>query len=359
MQPITRHALLLSALLCVTAAAEGTRPPRIHNITLTARHLYGPGPLPDQKLGAGHVHNMPFARFMDASVPGTNNGASAPNVSGESLQGTTIDGKLSDGTLINENIDMGHVLLLQGRFNLLLAAVHGGPNKGVSRFFLDDKLNWTIQDDIAIDPGFAEGIVKIKDFKFTTGPTFVPQSVQTQRGYPGGIDMVGSLRSGDVIAGRIGDDDLDGRVDGIFIALGNFPLEAILLPGAPFVQTIEFVSDIPLHSLDAAMLSLAAARNRLAFIGEQREAGLSSDSVRDLLKGAQERLAIARRHLERARTDSACARQCEAARRLAPQVEELSVGDDPAAAQAVLPKLDTLTRELAALHKARTGKEVV
>lgn len=310
MTSIARPSLLLSALLCVTASAD-TPPTRIHNITLTARHLYGPGPLPDQKLGAGHVHNMPFARFMDARVPGTNNGGAAPNVSGESLQGTTVDGRLSDGTLINENIDMGHVLLLQGRFNLLLAAVHGGPNQGNSHFFLDPELNWTIQDDIAIDPGFAEGIVKIKDFMFTTGPTFVPQSVQTQRGYPGGIDMVGSLRSRDVIAGRVGDDDLDGRVDGVFIALGNFPLEAILLPGAPFVQTIEFVSDIPLHALDAAMLSLAAARNRLAFIREHRDAELTADSIRDLVKGAQERLAIARRHLERAHTQPACAPQCE------------------------------------------------
>lgn len=358
MKPVIRYSLLLGALLSVVVMADSA-PLQMHSIKLVARQLYGPGPLPDQKLGAGHVHNMPFVGFMDARVPGTNNGAAPPNVSGESLQGTTVDGKLSDGTLINENIDMGHALLLQGRFNLLLAAVHGGPNQGNSRFFLDKKLNWTIQDDIAIDPGFAEGIVKIKDFVFTTGPTFVPQSVQTQRGYPSGMDLVGSLRSGDVIAGRIGDDDLDGLVDGVFIALGNFPLEAILLPGAPFVQSIEFVSDIPLHSLDAAMLSLAAARNRLAFIAEHREPALSSASVRDLVEGAQGRLAIAKRHFERMQTASLCEPQCDAARQLAQQVQALSIADDPDEAQGSVAKLDALTRELAAMHKARTGKEVV
>lgn len=353
-----RYSLLLGSLLFVAVLANGTRS-QLHSIKLVARQLYGPGPLPDQKLGAGHVHNMPFVGFMDARVPGTNNGAAPPNVSGESLQGTTVDGKLSDGTLINENIDMGHVLLLQGRFNLLLAAVHGGPNQGNSHFFLDRTLNWTIQDDIAIDPGFAEGIVKIKDFVFTTGPTFVPQSVQTQRGYPGGMDIVGSLRSGDVIAGRIGDDDLDGFVDGVFIALGNFPLEAILLPGAPFVQSIEFVSDIPLHSLDAAMLSLAAARNRLGFIAEHREPALPSASIGDLVRGAQERLTVAKRHFARMQGAAICEPQCDAARQLAQRVQALSIADDPAAAQAALAKLDALTRELAALHKARTGKEVV
>jgi hypothetical protein len=358
MKQAIRHSLLIGALLSVGALADSA-PTELHNIRLVARQLYGPGPLPDQKLGAGHVHNMPFVSFMDARVPGTNNGAQPPNVSGEALQGTPVDGKLSDGTLINENIDMGHVLLLQGRFNLLLAAVHGGPNQGNSHFFLDKKLNWTIQDDIAIDPGFAEGIVKIKDFVFTTGPTFVPKSVQTQRGYPGGMDMVGSLRSGDVIAGRIGDDDLDGRLDGVFIALGNFPLEAILLPGAPFVQSIEFVSDIPLHSLDAAMLSLAAARNRLTFIAEHRQLALPSESIRDLVAGAQARLAVAKRHFERMQTGALCEPQCDEARQLAQQVQSLAIADDPDQAQAAIAKLDALTRKLADVHKARTGKEVV
>lgn len=358
MKPAIRYSFLIGALLSAAVTADSVRS-ELHSIKLVARQLYGPGPLPDQKLGAGHVHNMPFIAFMDARVPGTNNGAEPPNVSGESLQGTTVDGKLSDGTLINENIDMGHVLLLQGRFNLLLAAVHGGPNQGNSHFFLDSKLNWTIQDDIAIDPGFAEGIVKIKDFVFTTGPTFVPQSVQTQRGYPGGMDIVGSLRSGDVIAGRIGDDDLDGFVDGVFIALGNFPLEAILLPGAPFVQSIEFVSDIPLHSLDAAMLSLAAARNRLTFAAEHRDPALSSASIHDLVEGAQGRLAIAKRQFERMQTASLCEPQCDAVRQLGPQVQALSIADDLDKAQASIAKLDALTRELAALHKVRTGKEVV
>jgi hypothetical protein len=352
--------IVCGALLTLhTFVAAAPVAPSVHNITLVERLLYGPGPMPDQKLGKGHVHNMPFSGFMRSTVPGSNNGAEAPNVSGEALQGGVIDGRLSDGTLINENIDMGNALLLQGRFNLLLGAVHGGPNQGNSRFFLDEKLNWTIQDDIAIDPGFAEGIVRIKDFTFTTGPTFVPHSVQTKMNYPGGVDLVGSLVSGDVVAGRIGDDDRDGKVDGIFIALGNFPLDAILLPGAPFVQSIEFESDIPLHPLDAALLTTASARNRLLFLREHTVEKLRANSVRQLIAQAQTRLTVARAHMERASAKATCAPDCAAARDLHQRISRLQISGDPAQALASLGQLESITEELMSLHVARTGEAIV
>jgi hypothetical protein len=351
-----RHVLFLCAL-APTAMAD-TMSPEIHHIEFIQRHLYGPGPLPDQVLLSGHVHNLPFTAFMRATVPGTNNGAEAPNVSGEALQGGTVDGKMSDGTRINENIDMGNVLLLQGRFNLLLGAVHGGPNKGDSHFYLDKKLNWTIKDDIAIDPGFPEGIIKLNDFTFTTGPTFVPKSSQSQQGHPGGIDIVGSLRSDDVIAGRIGDDNFDGYLDGLFVALGNFPLEAILMPGAPFVQSIEFKADLPMHALDAAMLAAAAARNRLTFM--QEHAGLRSSDKRYLIEGVKERVGVTLRHLQRAQSDpAACKDQCQAARQMEQRLAAVVIPDEPAGALEALATLDELTQQLAALHKARTGSDPV
>jgi hypothetical protein len=302
---------------------------------------------------------MRFDRFMHAIVPGANNGGAPPNVSGEALQGTPIDGKLSDGTMLNENIDMGHALLLQGRFNLLLGAVHGGPHRGDSTFALDQDLNWTIEDDIAIDPGFPEGVIKIHDFKFTTGPAFVPTSVQTQRNYPGGVDMVGSLRSREVLAGRVGDDNLDGRVDGIFLALGNFPLDSILLPGAPFVQSVQVDSDIPLHPLDAALLAVAATRNHLKFLRRHRGEALGADSVRYLVSHARERLALAVRHLQRATEDrSASAARRNAARRLGASLSPLQIADAGEPALAHIDALDAAVSELSKLHQQRTGREV-
>jgi hypothetical protein len=356
----SRIASIASLFVLATAAQADAPGIAVHDIQLVERVLYGPGPMPDQKLARGHVHNMQFDRFMHAVVPGANNGGESPNVTGEALQGSPVDGKLSDGTLINENIDMGNALLLQGRFNLLLGAVHGGPHQGNSTFALDRDLNWTIEDDIAIDPGFAEGIIKINDFKFTTGPAFVPTSVQTQKNYPGGVDMVGSLRSRDVLVGRVGDDDFDGFVDGIFLALGNFPLDSILLPGAPFVQTIQVASDYPLHALDAAMLSLAAARNHLNFLHQHRAEPLSKDSMNLLRKAARERHDFALRHLRRAlEKDSGCADGCKQVRKLEAQMAELGIERaEPEQLAVEIRTLDAAVAQLAALHKSRTGKEV-
>lgn len=351
--------LATTATIAMPARADAPQV-RVHHIELVERVLYGPGPMPDQKLARGHVHNMQFDAFMHALVPGANNGSEPPNVSGEALQNSPVDGKLSDGTLINENIDMGNALLLQGRFNLLLGAVHGGPHQGDSTFALDRDLNWTIEDDIAIDPGFPEGIIKIHDFKFTTGPAFVPTSVQTQRNHPGGVDMVGSLRSRDVLVGRVGDDDFDGYVDGIFLALGNFPLDSILLPGAPFVQTIQVAADVPLHALDAAMLSLAAARNHLKFFQQHQAESLSRDAVKLLFEAADERTGLGLRHLHRALQGAQCANACEQVKQIEAQVAKLGIDSvEPEQIAQKIRILDATVERLAALHKARTGKEVL
>lgn len=344
---------MLAVLLCCLGSLAAADASVIRNIRLTHRHLFGPGPLPDQELARGYVHGMQFTSFMRATVPGINNGGAPPNVSGEALQGTPVDGALSDGTLINENIDMGHALLLQGRFNLLLAAVHGGPHHGNSEFFLDDKLNWTIQDDIAIDPGFAEGLIKIHDFRFTSGPTFVPFSLQTQRKHPGGVDLVGSLRSGEVIIGRVGDDDLDGHVDGVWMALGTFPFDSILLPGAPFVQSIEFESDIPIDPMDAAMLSLAAARNMLKFLQEQNIEAPAE--VAKLVDTGRQRVQIASKHLQRAMEGGGCLAECKRAGPLRERLLALEILDGAAAIKAI-PELDAFVAELETVHEAAHGK---
>lgn len=328
-----------------------------NEIAIHARHLYGPGPFPDQELGAGHVKSMIFSDFMRARVPAFNNGPEEPNVSGEARQGTPVDGRMSDGTLINENIDMGNAVIMNGQFNLLLGAVFGGPHGGNSDFFLDDDYNWTINDDIAIDAGIPEAIVKINNFTFSTGPRLVPPSIQTERGYPGGVDKVGSIASGDVVVGRVGDDDMDGYVDGVFMAMGRFPLSSVILPGTPFVQSVEFRSDIPIRAFDAALLSVASARNSLRQYVQLARGGERRASIDALVGVSGARLRIAVKHLQRAAAKSECAKECGRIEALFAQARQLSDGSTEEEPAARLARLDDLFESLQAMHLAEAKKE--
>lgn len=300
----TPRGLLAAVVLAVLASPAGAAPaePATHALTIVSGHLYGPGPLGDQETPAGALRGMQMRSGpgdgLEAVIPLLNNGGDEPNIPGEKLQGGVVDGRLCDGTLINENIDVGFVELMNGRFKLLLAAVDGGPSHGEAHFFLDENWNWTIGDDIAIDPGFTWGVVKMNDFRWSTGPRRLPQSTQASQGHPGGIDQAGSRVSGDFIPGRLGDDDLDGRLDGLMNAVGSFPLESVILPGAPFAQTRTFVSDIDLAPADAAALTLANAATYLSLAeqGVTPQDELRSEAVR--------RIELAARHLERAAAQS-------------------------------------------------------
>ena len=349
-------AVLLAAVTAIPSAQsadldKGNTGTDLREIVLVERTLFGPGPLPDQKLAVGHVHNMRPMGFLDLLVPASNNGPDPPNVSGEALQGTPIDGKLSDNTLINENIDMGNAVLMNGQFNLLLAAVYGGPHNGDSHFHLDGSLNWTIEDDIAIDPGFAGGVIKINNFAFTTGPKPVPYSLQTTKHVPGGVDRVGSLTSGETVVGRLGDDDLDGFLDGVLLAMGNFPYSSILLPGAPFVQELKFKSTIPVSALDAALLSAAAARNSAAaYIGLDDASPNSARSRERLAAAVRSRLDFAAHHIEHAGKE--CHRECPQLKSALSLVQSALRIDPATHMQDLLHATELATRSLWDIHIA-------
>lgn len=345
-----RIAQALSVCLIALVGA-GPAGAATYEIQIGLRQLYGPGPFPDQQLGTGHVRSMDFRSFMTATVPAFNNGPAEPNVSGEAAQGTPVDGKLSDGTLINENIDMGNAVILNGQFNLLLGAVFGGPSKGDSHFSLDDAYNWTIHDDIAMDPGFPEGIVKINDFFFSTGPRPVPLSIQTEKHYPGGVDRVGSLQSGDLVVGRLGDDDFDGHVDGVFFAMGQLPLTSPFLPGAPFVQRMEFTSTIPISTLEAALLSVASGRNCLRALGSGTVGPRPERDRAALTACVQERERVAMAHLQHAtEKGDACASHCADLNKIAQglaSAQHLGVAEESRQAAGQL--LEKAVADLAAL----------
>ena len=209
-----------------------------------------------------------------------------------------MDGLLSDGAEANENIDVGFVSLMNGKFNLFLAAVQDGPNKGKINFFLDDGWHWTIRDDIGIDPGFPVGVVKFQEFVFSTSPRILPYSRQTEAKAPAGVDRAGSVVSGGVIPGALGDANFDGRLDGTLNAIGRFPFDSVMLPGAPFAQTRHFDTDIPVTAEQAALLTVANALSHLRFaIDLQRERPELAQEMRRVYAA---RMAEARRHMERA-----------------------------------------------------------
>ena len=313
------HSLAFAALMVTTLAAAllanctvADAGERLYDISLDKRYLYGPGPFPDQELAVGAVRSMKLEGFLTLNVAAFNNGAAEPNVTGEAAQGARVDGKFSDGTLINEHVEMGNAVIANRQFNLVLGVMYGGPNHGESHFFLDPDYNWTIRDDIAMDPGFAEGMIKIPDFFFSTGPRPVPYSIQTERKFPGGMDRVGTLQSGDVVAGRLGDDDLDGRIDGVFFAMGQFPLNSPFLPGAPFVQRMEFTSDIPVSIARAAFLTTATARNCSAVLAAPAGKVKFERSKKVLLDCVQERTAVAMKQLRRlAQSRDECGQRCQ------------------------------------------------
>ncbi len=301
-----------------------------NTIEVTNRYLYGPGPFPDQTLKTAWIRNLEMDSFLTGIVAGVNNLGEEPNVSGETLQGKTVDGMLSDNTLISESIDMSNAVIMNGQFNLLLAAVLGGPNNGNTYFYSDEDFNWWIKDDIAIDPGFPAGIVRINDFTFTTKPRLIPYSIQTELGYPGGTNQSGSLEAGRIALGYLGDDDADGYIDGMFNAIGRFPLESIFLPGAPFVQLFTFKSDIHISAQESALLSLASARsyvNALSEVVDNDKGHVDIDVIKD---NVSIRISKTIFHLKRAISSNDC-NEClwinEVIQSLEPKVENTEYPD--------------------------------
>ena len=248
---------------------EFKRAPRAFTVTLTGGTLFGPGPLADQQVESGSLNRVMLDHALTGEIAPDNNGEAEPNLRGEIRQGLPVDGKLSDGTPVNESIDIGNVELMNGDFDLFLAAIETGANNGHVNFLLDRSWQWSIRADLGIDPGLAAGVIKFDEFTFSTSPRALPASWQTEMGVSGAVDAAGSLKSGDIVPGRIGDADFDGKVDGVLNAIGRFPLSSIILSGAPFAQTRNFSSDIPISPQQAGILALANGLNHLILSSAQ------------------------------------------------------------------------------------------
>lgn len=284
-----KHNVTLTVLgILGTMPAKAITAPPPHTFTLHGGHFYGPGPItPDTPLPDGAIRNIEFDT--------------------QKMHGVAVFGPggkiLSDGTTTtNGNIDAGNLAIggshSEGKV-FWLYAVAGGPNTGQERYAFDADYNmvWTV--DLALDPGFSDGIVRVNNFQLTTGTREIPLSLQTQQHIPDGYDKAGSLVSGSKLTGRVGDFDTDGFLDGIIVASANVPMEADMLPGAPVGNQREFKTDIPIQPLFALELTLRGVQNlRPLFESELRDNKLEPLTAR--LTDIRERLTTARDNYEAA-----------------------------------------------------------
>lgn len=206
--------------------------------------FFGPGEfLEEQELFAVVIHNMTFVTERDFLTPFENNGPAEPNLCAEKAFRGEVDGRLSNGLLINENADT--CLMNLAGVELLPAVVAGGPYMGQQISVTSDDGHVVMTMDLALDLGVGERGVVVLPFYGTTGSLEVPYSLQTQQGGKG-IDRAGVLESGSVIHGRIGDFNGDGWIDGSLVAVGTLPLDSPIYPGQPYAMYRTFETDIPI-----------------------------------------------------------------------------------------------------------------
>lgn len=291
---LTGFALLAWLPLTASAAAEP------HSFKLYGGHFFGPGPIvPDTALPEGAIRGI---SFDSAKLEG----AAAYAEGGKVLS----DGK----TKANANIDAGALEIGKSQTELKgknkgktegktfwLYAVAGGPNQGKERYGFDANYNMVWKVDLALDPGFPEGIVRVDGFELTTGICKVPTSLQTASKLPGGYDKAGSLASGTRIVGRVGDFDADGFLDGIIVATANVPMQADLLPGAPVANKRGFKTDIRIDPLFAMELTLHGIVNMRPLVSDALRGGHMPE-LTERMKDVYARLLAARANYEAAFT---------------------------------------------------------
>jgi hypothetical protein len=205
--------------------------------------LHGPG------LGSGsaqplfcmNIRHLMFVTSADLIVPFENNGAALPNIVGELQVPGDLDGRLSDGSLINENVNTCAAVIAGRR--VLPAVVQGGMYTGQVLLSTTSDGVFTIGMDLAID--LTDGHTVKLPLYGTVGEVTVPLSLQTQMGSKG-VDQAGEYPSGTRLRGRIGDFNHDGWVDGTLVFEGVMPLDSPIAPGQPFVLVRNFETDIPI-----------------------------------------------------------------------------------------------------------------
>ena len=209
-------------------------------------YFFGPGSyMTPTPLFPVMIRNMAFNTPLNFVTPFWNNGAEEPNVKSEK-DFPPVDGLLSDGSKINENVDLGTFTLAGVRF--LPAIGEGGEYAGQQQAMTQADGNVEMVMDLVLDLGIGpKGIIRIP-FHGTTGSLTIPSPQTTAQGVAG-ASQAGPLKTGETISGRVGDFNGDGFIDGTLVAVGVMPLSSPVYPGQPFAMSRNFETDIPIDGV--------------------------------------------------------------------------------------------------------------
>lgn len=263
MSAFNARARRLGRLLIGGLLAAGCAPPAgaatlwsVPGSYLGTGYFFGPGAyMTPTPLFPVMIRNLAFTTAQNFVTPYWNNGAEAPNVSSEK-DFPPVDGLLSDGTRINENVDLGTFTLAGARF--MPAVGEGGEFAGQQQAMTQADGNVVMVMDLLLDLGIGpKGVIRIP-FHGTTGTLTIPAPLARPQG-PAGARGAGPLRTGETIAGRVGDFNGDGYIDGTLVAVGVMPLSSPVYPGQPFAMSRNFETDIP---IDGSLAGSAQAVNK-------------------------------------------------------------------------------------------------
>ena len=357
-------ALAVMILAARVALGAGNNSAVGYTFVLEGGYFYGPGPIvPDTELPHGRLSNIHFdPKLLRGYCEFANDGSRSA--------------LLSDlKTRVNQNIEAGSLLIGGGTSPVMLTAVDGGPHQGTEQYYFDEEYRFVWRVDIALDPGFAEGIIRLDDFVLNTGVVRIGRSLQSRAGQPGGYEQAGSLKTGEYLAGRVGDFNEDGFLDGILVAAPNVPLAADMLPGAPVGNRRGFRTDVPIApQLSAELMLRGALHMREAIATSLSEA---SPGAVLLMRDLAERVRLSAARAVAAAADEPWRRvPASVVNRLLGQLERLRADitsmsgllDAAAAGQPLKPdlpahveqsfdRLKSVTDALAALN-ARSGKSL-
>jgi hypothetical protein len=251
-----------------------------YELTILGGSVHGPGAMPDTPLPQGQLTNISLNNRLGGVSEFFNNGAEPPNLPGEMEIYGHLGGKLSNGVPFNEHTYGGVVTIGQGALKMLSTLAGDGELKGRETYELDERLNWVLHADLALDPGFPQGLVISRNVKITTGVLIIPPSLQTEAGLKGGADLAGSYPSGAPVYGRLGDRDGDGFLDGRIVGIGRVPLGFMFVPGGPLVMQRDFKTDIPVTPEEAGILTLAGLHNLLDVLDVAKEGSAAPPAAR-------------------------------------------------------------------------------
>lgn len=286
-------ALLLLPAVSLPVSATG------FTVTLYDGTMYGPGNLGIHDINGGTLENFIVTAPLTGTIAFLNNDADLPNVYAEANHTGPIDGRLSDGTKINENVNAAFVIKVnepetQEPVELFISSISEEIVEPDTHGNLVFKLH------AAFDTGFAEDVVKMP-VQFITGAVEVPISEKSRRGLATGHDQAGPFPAGTTHIGRLGDMDQDGYLDGVFMLAGNTPYELIIVEGDPVLIVRPFRSDIPITPQEAFFYELNGIVQNFPQAISSAVSSHKVEELRKFLRDIESRLLAASHNLERSK----------------------------------------------------------